>query len=82
MKTDDPELIRLRKNIGGVLLSKRLEAAVKIPQWEIADDVGISQKYYGIIERGEKMPSYGLMWKLAKAYGMTLSELTKLIENY
>ncbi len=50
-------------------------------QYDFAFECGISDAYYGRIERGEYSPTLKLMNKIAKTLGITLSELLKNVDK-
>lgn len=50
-------------------------------QYDFAFECGISEAYYGRIERGEYSPTLRLMNKIAKTLGISLSELLKNINK-
>lgn len=50
-------------------------------QYDFAFECGISEAYYGRIERGEFSPTLKMMNKMAKALGITLSDLLKDVDK-
>ena len=50
-------------------------------QYDFAIDCGISEAYYGRIERGEHTPSLELLHKIARTLGITLSDLVEDVEK-
>lgn len=44
-------------------------------QKNIANDLGISPNYYSEVERGEKIPSLDLVFKISDYYEVSLSQL-------
>ena len=81
MKTEK----QYRKAIGGALLNKRqamAEDGLKVTQEDIAEQAGISTRYYGNIERGNATPSIYTCARIAEALQMTLPTFIELIENY
>lgn len=81
MKTEK----QYRQAIGGALLNKRqamTEEGIKITQEDIANQISISTRYYGNIERGKVTPSIYMMARIANALQMSLPEFCELIENY
>lgn len=75
----------LKKSIGGVLLSKRVnmgKGEVVVTQADIAFEAGISTRYYGKIERGEAMPTLYVLMRLAEVFEIQISDLCKQIEEY
>lgn len=52
-----------------------IEARGEKTQQEIADNLGISQKYISKLERGQRNPSMKLACKISKYYGISLKRL-------
>lgn len=50
-------------------------------QYDFAFECGISDAYYGRLERGEFSPTLKTLDKIAKALGITISDLLKDIEK-
>lgn len=60
-------------------LSKRLRevrVSKKMTQQELADKAGLHLTYVGHLELGKYHPTVFVMWKIAKALGVTLDKLT------
>ncbi len=78
--------MKLQKKIGCVILNlrqtMRSQEGVKITQQDIADEAGITLRYYQSIEAGTRMPSLLVIENIAKAFNMKLSELCALVENF
>ena len=78
--------MKLQKKIGCVILNLRQnmksEGGVRITQQDIADEADITLRYYQSIETGKRMPSLGVVEKIARAFNMKLSEFCALVENY
>lgn len=51
-------------------------------QLDVAEDTGISVRYYQYLESGQRKPSLEMCEKLARAFEMSLSEFCHKIENY
>lgn len=51
-------------------------------QYDFATDCDISEAYYGRIERGEHTPSLEIIFKIAKALGISISDLLKDVEKF
>lgn len=49
-------------------------------QYDFAYECGISDAYYGRIERGEHTPSLEMITRMAKTLGITTSDLLKDID--
>ena len=47
----------------------------------IADEIGISVRYYHDLETGKKMPTLAVIEAIASVYQMKLSQLCRLIEE-
>lgn len=77
--------VRLKKDVGivlrGLRYQKSVEADVKLTQNDIANESGVSLRYYNKLENGLSMPTIDALLKIASIYDMTLSELCKLIEE-
>ena len=71
----------LSSKIGDALRKIRLSQSDSLTQAEVADGAGISTRYYAYLELGQKMPSFEVIMKIARAYKMSLSDFTKYFEN-
>jgi len=69
---------RLAKRFGGLV--RRLRSNAGMSQEAFADACELHRTYIGSIERGEKTVTIETATRLAKALGMTLSELFSLLE--
>ena len=67
------ELAALKTRIGSRIRSKR--AALRIPQEELAFQVDISPTYLSQIESGKRNVSLEVLYRIAKALKLELSEL-------
>ena len=65
------ELIRL----GAIIRKKREQKS--LTQVELAEKCGINRNYIGMVERGERNPSYLSLQKIANGLGLTVDELIK-----
>ena len=77
---DENEHKKLRKEFTG-LLSERLKEVRKnkrMTQQELAEKAGLHLTYVGHLELGKYHPTVFVMWKIAKALGVSMSELTNL----
>ncbi|HCB23324.1 hypothetical protein A3B42_03535 [Candidatus Daviesbacteria bacterium RIFCSPLOWO2_01_FULL_38_10] len=77
---DENENKKLRKEFTG-LLSERLKEVRKnkrMTQQELAEKAGLHLTYVGHLELGKYHPTVFVMWKIAKALGVSMSELTNL----
>lgn len=68
-------------SIGDSLRKIRLSQGDNITQSDVADGAGISTRYYTYLELGQKMPSFEVVMKIARAYKMALSDFVKYFEN-
>lgn len=50
-------------------------------QYEFADLCGISEAYYGRLERGEYSPTIKILEKISRTLGISISELVKDIDR-
>lgn len=77
---DENENRRLRREFTG-LLSERLKEVrknKKMTQQELAEKAGLHLTYVGHLELGKYHPTVFVMWKIAKALGVSMDELTNL----
>ncbi len=65
------EAEKLGKNL------KRIRNAKGISQGDIAKELGVSRGFVSTIENGKTNPTLATIAKLAKAIGVSVSELTK-----
>lgn len=72
---------QLAQKIGDTLRKIRVSKDEKITQADIADYADISLRYYAYLEAGERMPSFEVMMKLAKAYDLSISDFCKHFDN-
>jgi putative transcriptional regulator len=72
------------KSIGGIVVSEELKdrsALVSkrknkgVTQKQVAEDLGISRSFYGLIETGRRDPSLGLAMELAEYFDTTIVDL-------
>lgn len=50
-------------------------------QYEFATYCGVSEAYYGRLERGEYSPTLKMLEKISRALGINISELVKDIDK-
>ena len=62
-------------NLGSIIREKR--EAQDLTQLELALKCGVDRNYIGMVERGERNPSYLSLQKIAKGLGLTVNELIK-----
>lgn len=60
---------------------RRLRENSGYNQYDFAFECGISEAYYGRIERGEYSPTLKLIYKISKTLGIPLSELLKDVDK-
>ncbi len=63
------------------LLSQRLKEIRKkkgLTQQKLAEKAGLHLTYVGHLELGKYHPTVFVMWKIAKALGVTMNDLTNL----
>lgn len=68
-------------HIGDRLRKIRMSHSDNITQRDVAEGAGISTRYYAYLELGQKIPSFEVIMKIARAYKMPLSEFVKHFEN-
>ncbi|SKC49276.1 Helix-turn-helix [Bacteroidales bacterium WCE2004] len=71
----------LAKNIGESLRKIRLSQETNLTQADVADGAGISTRYYVYLELGQRIPTIEVIMRIARAYGMKLSDFVKYFEN-
>jgi len=54
---------------------KILRIIQNIKQRQLANNLGVTPAYISLLETNQKRPSWRIMRRLAKFFGMTLSEL-------
>lgn len=62
-------------NLGQIIREKR--EALGLTQIEVAEKAGLDRNYIGVVERGERNPSYLSLIKIAKGLNMTVDQLIK-----
>lgn len=60
---------------------KKLRATCGISQEELSFLADLSTSYVSRLERGIKSPTIGVVQKIAKALGVSVSELMRLVEE-
>lgn len=66
---DRNELVALGSRV------KQIRENLNLSQREFADKCGLSKTYIGMLERGERNPSYLTLLQIAKCFGITLEKL-------
>ena len=62
-------------NLGLIIREKREEKG--LTQIEVAEKAQLDRNYIGMVERGERNPSYLSLIKIAKGLDMTVDQLIK-----
>lgn len=62
-------------NLGQIIREKR--ESLGLTQIEVAENAGLDRNYIGMVERGERNPSYLSLIKIAKGLNMTVDQLIK-----
>ncbi len=62
-------------NLGLIIREKR--ESLGLTQIEVAENAGLDRNYIGMVERGERNPSYLSLMKIAKGMNMTVDQLIK-----
>lgn len=77
---DENENRKLRKEFTGLLSEKLKEVRKnkKMTQQELAEKAGLHLTYVGHLELGKYHPTVFVMWKITKALGVSMNELTNL----
>ncbi len=70
--TSDPVVARA---FGAAVRAARVSAG--IAQEELAHVAGVERSHLGKVERGEHMPTLGIVLKVAKALGVNASDLVR-----
>lgn len=71
----------INKKFAKTILVLRRNNDIKLTQKEIADEADISPRHYQYLELGEKKPMLETVDKIARAFGMKLSEFCKYMEE-
>lgn len=59
--------------LGNAIRNKR--ESKRLTQYELAERAGVDRNYIGMVERGERNPSYLSFQKIAKGLELTVNEL-------
>lgn len=70
---------KINQNFGNKI--RRLREENGYTQYDFAFECGISEAYYGRIERGEYSPSLKTIFKIARTLGISISDLVKDVEK-
>ena len=74
--------MKLEEKISRTLIQLRYQDIfATLTKKEVAEEAGISERYYSKLEKGEAMPSLAVIENIAKVYDKKLFELVKLIEE-
>jgi len=63
------------------ILRLRLYGEVKLKQCEVAEDAGISTRYYSELEKGTKCPTLKTVEQIAQVHGLKTWQLLQMVEN-
>lgn len=77
---DENENRKLRKEFTRLLSEKLKEVRKnkKMTQQELAEKAGLHLTYVGHLELGKYHPTVFVMWKITKALGVSMNDLTEL----
>ena len=64
------------KKLGQMIRTKRESRG--LTQYELAEKSNVDRNYIGMLERGERNPSYLSLQKIAEGLGVPLNELLEL----
>ena len=74
--------MELHEKFRKAILQQRNRTDVKLTQEDVADEAGITLRYYQKLESGKSQnPSLDVVSKIAHAFDMKLSDLCKIIEE-
>ena len=62
-------------NLGQIIREKR--EALGLTQIEVAEKAGLDRNYIGMVERGERNPSYLSLIQIASGINMSVDQLIK-----
>jgi len=68
----------LEARFGEVL--KELRKKKRLSQEELATDCGLDRTYISLLERGQRQPTLGTLFKLAEVLGVSASWIVKQLE--
>lgn len=76
---DESENRKLRKEFTSRLSErlKEVRKTKKMTQQELADKAGLHLTYVGHLELGKYHPTVYVMWKIARALGVSINDLTE-----
>ena len=75
-KISENEILEARKRLS--IRIRELRKKKKWTQQELAEKAGLHLTYVGHLELGKYHPTVFVMWKIAKALGVSVNELTNL----
>lgn len=70
---DDKDYVKSLKSLGDNL--KKIRVLKKMTQSEVAKQADIHVNYYARIERAEENPSFAVLYAIAKAFKVKLSQI-------
>jgi len=71
--------VTLEQQFGKLIRRRRL--AAELSQEALAHAAGLHRTYISLLERGQRMPSIGIVQMLAEALGTTMAELMADLED-
>ena len=77
---DDKELVERQNDlkIFGLRI-RELRKKSKLTQSELAEKIGLSTNFIGMVERGERNTSVDKIFKLSRAFNLSLAEFFKTL---
>ena len=82
MKTKEQLMRHTALVLRGLRTKKSQEAELNLTQTDIAQDAGISVRYYNKLENAKTLPTIETLMKIAETYKMSLAEICQQIEEY
>ena len=77
---DDKELVERQNDLRIFGLRVReLRKKSKLTQSELAEKIGLSTNFIGMVERGERNTSVDKIFKLSRAFNLSLAEFFKTL---
>ena len=70
---------KIRAQLGELFKSKR--EALNLYQTSVADQLGVSQEFYCMIEHGKRNLDFIYVWKICKILHIPLSKIEKLLRS-
>lgn len=77
---DDKELVERQNDLRILgLRIRELRKKSKLTQSELAEKIGLSTNFIGMVERGERNTSVDKIFKLSRAFNLSLAEFFKTL---